>query len=1170
MKKGILLSFFVSINLFIQINAQPNIRTNGGLGQYGYFERDAIANTHTPFWVANGGYGNIYQYGVRSYINGNENNYVYSATGSCARGDDVTGNFIPSLNTGSTVYSSVFVEYCGPSYSCGNMTPTVPCFNERSFFVMDLVPKTDAILSSIDKSSDNNVVLTFTLSNNNTSGQTLNRLWISNDGTATESTDIQNGAFYVYYEPATGSETFNGNESSIQLFGDYNSNSTSNNVYGHDALGISIPQNDTGGLRCYVVLKGSLLNESAISKTVRMSIIVDGISITPNRDTNYSLMKLDATQPSSSYLTIIKEFYYYKSKTDGSWSSTSTWQQSVDNSTWVAATSVPASTAKGITISTGNLVSVSSAVTTPSSDKFTVNGTLEFQNGGSVSTAPTYGTGSTLKYNGTSSRGTEWTVNAQSGAGYPYHVEITSGTLTLEAATKNDHFFMGGDLNIISGAKLIAKLLDATASPGPWNQKGLVIAGDIINAGTLEMATDCHQAISCDDFTNTGSTTLSPTAVGGDLYITGNFNNNGAAASSVNINGRALIMTGSKDQVIGGSAAGTYAIDYFIVAKSGGKVALMHDMLSDGEANGQAGGGAVTVNGAILDISGRIVQVSANTSNFYSTITCDASGSIRTNASTKLYVLGDESTKNVGTLRFDQTTPGTTNVIGVLRFNRSNAQASINIVNNFIVADSLKIEMGKLNSSADIQLKQTAVATLSSTNSTAALQLRDLILSKTSTNAAEFYKNGRSLTISGKVSTKVSFEKTAQWHFIAFPYAVTGVRKSDGTTAAVLGTDYSLGWYDPAARATNISGWKSTTESMVAGKGYLINKKSVLEDLYFDSSVQGGDNMFNTTATVGVTYTTGLPANLPCNYGWNFVAHPLSAKGTPSLTDGEFAYNYNPANDSYKLYYYMYNPGYTYTAGGLKPFDAYFIKSAAAGNVSYGLTNPQGVRRQNAPAATTEELVVMNLNANSNQYETLVRLLPEATAAHDELYDAPYSLPQSNSTPQLYTLIAADKYALNTVPVPETQNSTVLLGVKLPAAGDYTFNWDNSQNTYPATLTDILTGKVTNLADVSTYGFNSTVSGTIEDRFVLNFMKKAATGIQTITGNLKVFVRNRNIVIEGLAKPTTVSIFDVAGRLWRTQQVSSSVVSIPVLFEGVYLLRLTDKDGNFNTRIMCR
>ncbi|MBP8944643.1 MAG: hypothetical protein KBG25_01870 [Paludibacteraceae bacterium] len=167
----------------------------------------------------------------------------------------------------------------------------------------------------------------------------------------------------------------------------------------------------------------------------------------------------------------------------------------------------------------------------------------------------------------------------------------------------------------------------------------------------------------------------------------------------------------------------------------------------------------------------------------------------------------------MGTIRFDQTTQGTTNVIGVLRLNRSNAQAEVDVANNFIVADSLKIEQRKLKSSADIQLKAGAVCFLSSTNSTAALELNRMIFGKTSTAAAEFYKNGCSLTINGGVRTKITFDQTSKWHFMSFPYSVNAVKKSGGTTDATLSTDYSLGWYDAATRATNKSGWGSSSLS---------------------------------------------------------------------------------------------------------------------------------------------------------------------------------------------------------------------------------------------------------------------------------------------------------------------------------------------------------------------
>ncbi|KAB1157016.1 T9SS sorting signal type C domain-containing protein [Flavobacterium luteum] len=320
MKKFILNSLFVLKNggLYLVLIAfffigsksfsQPLIRTTGGYGQYGYIEKDA---TTTNFLVGNGGYGNIFQYGVRTYLTGpNVTKYNYSASGSCARGDDSTTNYDNSTNAmvaGNILYSSVFVEYCGLVYSHTNMTPTVQCFNERSFFVVDVDPKTDALTNNVCYSAANsNVVLTFTVSNENTAGQVLNRLWLSNDGSALEGTDINNAAFMLYYEPATGTEVFDGSESSTVLYGDYGGNSTSNNQYGHDALNISIPQNTTGGLRCYVVLRGTAtyLAASAISKTIRLGIMADGINITPNRNTSFSRLQMDLTRSSASFFTI--------------------------------------------------------------------------------------------------------------------------------------------------------------------------------------------------------------------------------------------------------------------------------------------------------------------------------------------------------------------------------------------------------------------------------------------------------------------------------------------------------------------------------------------------------------------------------------------------------------------------------------------------------------------------------------------------------------------------------------------------------------------------------------------------------------------------------------------------------------------------------------------------
>jgi len=139
-----------------------------------------------------------------------------------------------------------------------------------------------------------NLVGTFTISAGS-NPLTINRLWIRNTGTAQEGADIPNAGIRIYYETITGSEQYNGNESSALLYGDYGGNATNNKEYGHDALGITIP---SGGLRVYIVVV-DLASGFTLNRTVQFEIINDGITLGPNRDTNFGLLRVNATSTSS-------------------------------------------------------------------------------------------------------------------------------------------------------------------------------------------------------------------------------------------------------------------------------------------------------------------------------------------------------------------------------------------------------------------------------------------------------------------------------------------------------------------------------------------------------------------------------------------------------------------------------------------------------------------------------------------------------------------------------------------------------------------------------------------------------------------------------------------------------------------------------------------------------
>ena len=282
--------------------SQPYIQTNSsdGLGQYGYLEKNA-----TTFTTLNSGaYGNIYQLFTRTFLNGTDILTYGAALNSCSGSGvvQVTNdlNFGANAIAGQTANTSIHADYCGGANSYG-ANPNQIGFNERHHFIFQVTDKPADISPNVKYNGGKTVVLSFKLEVGGVDGKFLNRLWIQNDGTISESTEIANDGFKIYYEAVTGSETFDGSETNAAIYGDYASNPANNNQYGNDALAIPIPLT---GLRCYVVLeKFNTCVESG--KTVQVSIMNDGISLTPNMDSSFSLARINKTPSSNTAVAVL-------------------------------------------------------------------------------------------------------------------------------------------------------------------------------------------------------------------------------------------------------------------------------------------------------------------------------------------------------------------------------------------------------------------------------------------------------------------------------------------------------------------------------------------------------------------------------------------------------------------------------------------------------------------------------------------------------------------------------------------------------------------------------------------------------------------------------------------------------------------------------------------------
>ncbi|VBB44626.1 hypothetical protein TRIP_D260040 [uncultured Paludibacter sp.] len=904
---------------------------------------------------------------------------------------------------------------------------------------------------------------------------------------------------------------------------------------------------------------------------------------------NYSYYSSGVNANATTFSTL-----YFRSKANGSWSSTSTWQQSSDNINWSDASSVPTSTANGVTIVSGNSVSISSVASTPTSTNFIVNGTLEIGNSGSVSTAPTYGVNSILKYNTgsgtTPTPGSEWPYNVQSGAvGYPANIEVTTGTLKVGATYDNKYY--AGNLTVKNGAVFDVNVpYDSHKTNGLLDHQGAVVVkfdGDITieTGGKVEYAggtSGGNLAFQCHKMTNNGTLSLSENtsyplqAIGGDLYLTGDFIEN----STFNCNGRALIFTDSENQKIDGTSTQPFLVDFMKIDKSGGVLTTYKDITCKGWSSNSGGWWALEIPNGTLDLNGHSLIISdtdGTGTKGSAGVSCTGTGKIKGSPTSSVTLLGNRSTWSADNnhLVFDQTTPGTTNALKDLVINRTDSASLIDkvYINAVHIYNSLQIKASETTIDA-VTLDSAAVSTISSSVSTAKLNITsDMVFVRSLSKSPEFYRNSRTLTIGGTVKTKVHFARIGKWHFVSFPYDVK-IKKPDNNPATI-GTSTSDGdlavyVYNPIRRSKNVSGWVQLKGgydyTLKKDTGYIMAKRGTLEDLTFVpvNNVQGGSDFFTTPRTVAVSYTS---ATVACNSGWNFVAQPISVSASPSLASGEFAYNYEPSNDQYKLYYYQYNPGYTYSSSNIKPFSSVFVKAASVGSASFTLATPQGVRRK-APSEIqeSEEVIPINLNVNNVEYETLVRVMPEATTGQDELYDAPYSTPMSSSTPRLYTLIDGVQYALNSVP----EGSTIPVGIRVPAAGTYSFSWTTPTGELQPTLTDTQTSTVTDMTTASNYEFNTTTSGDINSRFVINIPKRVSTNVEVANNktSYRIYTQNNKITIDGFVSPARVSLFDITGKLMQIRETVSTQIIFDNLRAGVYILQISDNNKNNNLKIV--
>lgn len=212
----------------------------------------------------------------------------------------------------------------------------------------------------------------------------------------------------------------------------------------------------------------------------------------------------------------------------------------------------------------------------------TISGTLLINNG-NLTAPPIYGSSSTLEYNVTYNRFSEWSASGVgtigTTPGYPNNVLINAGTFDVYNSASGVIRALAGTLTVTSGATMNFNGMNAAFYAG-----GNIVVGGTMNmntmsagltgggylqinsGGALNMNTMSSSINIATNIINNGTLALS-TASGGDIYLSGNWTRGSAATFTPNA--RAVFFTGSGTEVVTVTSGGTETFNYLIVGGSG-------------------------------------------------------------------------------------------------------------------------------------------------------------------------------------------------------------------------------------------------------------------------------------------------------------------------------------------------------------------------------------------------------------------------------------------------------------------------------------------------------------------------------------------------------------------------------------------------------------------------
>ncbi|MDP5092819.1 MAG: T9SS type A sorting domain-containing protein [Polaribacter sp.] len=349
-----------------------------------------------------------------------------------------------------------------------------------------------------------------------------------------------------------------------------------------------------------------------------------------------------------------------------------------------------------------------------------------------------------------------------------------------------------------------------------------------------------------------------------------------------------------------------------------------------------------------------------------------------------------------------------------------------------------------------------------------------------------------------------------------------------------------------------------------------------------------------TSANTTLNFTGKIKATNLSNYaiqdnanGWNLIGNPYTSFLFAN-TDANAAENILSENidnlDPVAANIYLWNPNTnTYNPIGngvepkyIAPGQGFFVKSKIGGGVININKTFQTHRGENLfLKSNPSSKIVLELTDNTLISNTTIAFKEGMTNGLDVSYDAAVF----DGLPNTFSIYTQLKENYNEIPfaiqfLPENNENTTSINVGILHNQEKELSLQlkeiNLEPNKYVYLEDKITNKFIDLKENNVYNFAYNPINNGVNRFVLHIQNTALSVQNSTTFHLNIYKKDANTIqINGLSDESVVTIFDINGKsILQNKKVTpnQSSVFLPKISNGIYILKITDINGNQLTK----